>query len=469
MEREEAMTKKKAVLLLGLVTILVSGWWVLRGGSLAQPQEGVLDIWTTWAGGADQLQALFDRYTQATGKPVAVTAGVDGRQVSKALSGSSPPDVVVLSTTDPVGFYHAQGLLEPLAPWIEATHIELEDVYPAPLAPCATGDGDYVCLPWSCDAYALFWNKDLFDAAGLDPERPPRTMEELAEYADRLTVRDESGKITRIGFLPDFPRSNTDLYVRMVGGAWYSDDGTKLSANTQPVIDALTWQRQFFDAQGSEDVQSFVESLSYYTNSRHALYAGRRLSCQECHRGAPASEGKLPANGFYDGRVAMMISGQWQVGPHHIPRLRPDLDYGVAPFPPPSAHPERVNTTVVRGPVTVIPAGVKDKQAAADLLAWMMSPEVVADVAHANASLPTSRTAARDSRFRQIPQFDVFLDLLADPNAASLTPSPISTELNEALGALEKELFHESGGDPAALLNAVQTEFSIALKERKVR
>lgn len=107
------MTKKKAVLLLGLVTIIVSNSWVLKGSSLAQPQEGVLDVWTTWAGESDQLQALFDRYTQATGLPVNVTAGVDGRQVSKALSGSTPPDVVILSTADPVGFYHVQGLIEP--------------------------------------------------------------------------------------------------------------------------------------------------------------------------------------------------------------------------------------------------------------------------------------------------------------------------------------------------------------------
>jgi multiple sugar transport system substrate-binding protein len=461
------MSKKRAVLLLGLVIIVVSGWWVIRGNSLAQPQEGVLDVWTTWAGGPDQLQALFDRYTQTTGLPVDVTAGIDDRQVSKALSGSRPPDVVILSTVDPVGAYHAQGLLEPLAPWIEATEIELDDVYPAPLARCEVEDGAYACLPWGCDVYALFWNKRLFAAAGLDPQRPPRTMEELAAYAERLTLRDASGEIIQIGFLPDFPRSNTDLYLRMVGGAWYGDDAGTLTVNAQPAIDALTWQRQVFDAYGSEGVQSFIGPLNYYTNSSHALYAGRQLSCQECHRGAPPSDRKLPGNGFYDGRVAMMVSGQWQVGPHHIPRLQPNLDYGVAPFPPPSDHSDRANTTVVRGPVAVIPASAPDKQAAANLLAWMMSPKVVADVSRTDASLPTSRRAAQDLRFGQIPHFDVFLDLLADPNAASVTTSPISAELNEALRAIEGELLHEGSGDPAALLNAVQTEFYVALKDRK--
>jgi ABC-type glycerol-3-phosphate transport system substrate-binding protein len=117
--------------------------------------------------------------------------------------------------------------------------------------------------------------------------------------------------------------------------------------------------------------------------------------------------------------------------------------------------------------VAVIPASAPDKQAAANLLAWMMSPKVVADVSRTDASLPTSRRAAQDLRFGQIPHFDVFLDLLADPNAASVTTSPISAELNEALRAIEGELLHEGSGDPAALLNAVQTEFYVALKERK--
>ena len=78
-------------------------------------------------------------------------------------------------------------LVEPLDPWIQAAGIDLDDFYPASLAQCETPDGMTLCLPWGCDVYALFWNKDLFKAAGLDPERPPQTMEELVEYADKLT------------------------------------------------------------------------------------------------------------------------------------------------------------------------------------------------------------------------------------------------------------------------------------------
>jgi spermidine/putrescine-binding protein len=54
---------------------------------------------------------------------------------------------------------------------------------------------------------------------------------------------------------------------------------------------------------------------------------------------------------------------------------------------------------VVQGPVLIIPAGAMDKEAAANLLAWMMSPEILAEAAYANSLLPASRTSAQDPRF----------------------------------------------------------------------
>ena len=49
----------------------------------------------------------------------------------------------------------------------------------------------------------------------------------------------------------------------------------------------------------------------------------------------------------------------------------------------------RVRTAVVQGPVVFIPAGGTDKEAAANLLAWMMSPEIVAEETYTTFSLPT--------------------------------------------------------------------------------
>ncbi|MFN2156307.1 MAG: extracellular solute-binding protein [Anaerolineae bacterium] len=448
------MRKKGSVFLLGLIVILC-GWWMLGRGSRNQPEEGVLDVWTTWAEGAGQLQALLSHYDQASGLPVRVAAGIKSGKLSRAMASSAPPDVVVLSSSDLVASYDARDLVEPLDPWIEVTGIDLDDMYPAPLAQCKAPDGAHLCLPWSCDIDALFWNKDLFQAAGLDPERPPQTMEELVEYAGKLTVRDEEGELGQVGFVPDLVRSHMDLYVQMFGGSWY-DDG-ELAARSQPVIDALDWQSQFYGRYGREDVQALVSSFDRYTSSHHPVYAGKRLDCQQCHRGTPPGNGiKIPDQGFYTGKVTMMVGGAWQVGPGYISQLRPELNYGVAPFPPPADHAERANTAVVRSAVVLIPAGAKDKEAAAELVAWMMSPEIVADAAYASAVLPTSRTAALDARFQQDPHLQVFMGLLDDRNARYVASTPISAELNEALRQVEEKLLHE-GSDPVPLLDEIQS------------
>ena len=460
------MRKRGAVLLLGLV-IIVAGWWFISNSSYQQPSEGVVDVWATWGDDPAQLQALLGRYEQSSGVPVQVRTRVRSDDVDKALVGSEPPDLVILSSADLVRAYYEQGLVEALDHWIQAGKIDLEDVYPAPLAQCQGPDDVTLCLPWGGDVDALIWNKDLFEAAGLDPERPPQTMEELVEVAAKLTVRDEEGALGQVGFVPDFPRSHLDLYARMFGGGFYSDGGAALAVNSQPVIDGLNWQRQFYDVYGGKDLKDFVSSFTPYMTSSHPLYAGRRLSCQQCHRSSAIQNGKTPDTGFFEGMIAMMVDGEWQARASALSGEGSMVDYGIAPFPPPAAHPERANTAIVRGPVLMVPAEAMDKEAVVQLLAWMTSPEIVAEVAHANSFLPTSRAAAQDPRFERVPGFETFLDLMTRPDASLAVTTPICSELNEALGQVEAEVLRD-GGDPAPLLNEVQAELAAKLEEALV-
>lgn len=406
------------------------------GGQPAGSEVSVLRVWITWGDNPAQIQELFDRYGTANNVKVEVTAPVDEEKVLPALTSSSPPDILILGGGDLVKSYAKEGLVVELSDAIETGGIDLDDIFSAPLQQCKQGD-EIWCLPWGSDLYALFWNKDLFEAAGLDPEKPPQTMEELATYAEKLTVLGSDGKLEQIGFIPDLSWSHFDLYVSMFGGFWYNQDGTELTANSQAMKDAMLWQQQFYSKYGADNILAFASGFGEYSSPDHPFYAGK---------------------------VAMMVEGEWQTGPNFISNFKPELNYGVVAFPPPAAHPERANTVVAQGSVAVIPARAQSQQASAKLLAWMMSPEIVADEMVANANLPTSKKAAQDSRFTENPKFKVFVDLMGSANAQWVITTPISLEFNDALGQIEEQVLH-TAADPIPLLDDLQAEFAPKLAE----
>lgn len=414
---------------------------LLLSGCAANPapvkETKVLRVWIQWGDNPQQIQQMFDKYTTETGIKVEVTAPLEDDKILPALTGSNPPDVLVLSGGDLAKSYYKEGLVDELSGAIEAGKINMEDMFPAPLTQCRDGK-KIVCLPWGTDAYALFWNKDLFEAAGLDPEKPPTTMEELALFAEKLTIVGADGSIEQIGFIPNHSWSHTDLYVRNFGGFWYSDDGSALTVNSQAMIDAMAWQQQFFTKYGADNIQAFSSGFGEY--------------------GSPDAP-------FYAGKVAMMVEGEWQVGPNFIPKLKPELNYGVVAFPPPADHPERAGTIVNQGTAVVIPSGAADKEASAKLLAWMMSPAIVAEEFCFNANLPTSKKAAADPCFKALGEkFQLFVDMMSSPNAYAVLTTPISFELNEALGSAEETILI-TGADPKETLDAVQAEFEPKFKE----
>ncbi len=421
----------------GLLSILMILSVVLSACGPKAPEEQVLRVWIQWGDNPQQIQALFDKYTAETGIKVEVTAPLETDKILPALTGSEPPDVLVLSGGDLVKSYYREGLVDDLTGAISAGNIDLDDFFAAPLEQCKQGE-KILCLPWGTDMYALFWNKDMFEAAGLDPETPPATMEELAEFADKLTIVGADGTIEQLGFLPDMAWGHSDLYISMYDGFWYNQDGTQMTVNSQPVVDALLWQQQFYTKYGVDNVLAFSSG-----------WADTYMS------------GDYP---FYTGKLAMYVDGEWMTGPNFISAFKPEASYGVAPFPPPADHPERANTAVVQGTVAVIPAGAKDKDASAKLLAWMMSPAIVAEEFCFNANLPTSKKAAEDPCFTENPKFKVFVDLMASPNARYIITTPISLEFNDAWGLLEEQVLH-TGADPKPLLDALQAEFEVKLAE----
>ena len=74
----------------------------------------------------------------------------------------------------------------------------LKSFFPAFMMNSQTG-GKTWGVPFQRSTVVLYWNKELFKEAGLDPNKPPATWAEMLAYAQKLTKRDAAGNITQWG------------------------------------------------------------------------------------------------------------------------------------------------------------------------------------------------------------------------------------------------------------------------------
>jgi multiple sugar transport system substrate-binding protein len=375
------------------------------------------------------MQAFFNGYTDETGIKIEVNTSVPYDKIIAGLSSNEPPDLLILGDIFSVGMFSKEGLIAPLDDLIAKNKIDTADMYSAPLSQCNYG-GKYYCLPWGTDDYALFWNKAMFEDAGLDPDKPPETLEQMLEYSDKLTKTDDQGNLTQVGFIPDFPWSHTDLFLAMFGSTWQSADGKKVQLDTPEMIATLKWQQEFYKRYGADKVKRFLSSAGNY-------------------KGADS--------GFYTNKIAMLVDGEWQPGVDYLQKYRPDMDYGIAPMPYPADHPERKGTVVLWGTVVEIPATVADKDAAGKLLAWLMLPKPQVDMMIQIPNLPSSHEAAQDPRFQQNEDLKLFIDMMNGEKAQNIYVSPVTFDILTALSTIQEKVFL-NGEDPAPLLKTAQED-----------
>lgn len=166
-----------------------------------------------------------------------------------ALRGGDPPDVAILRTTSLLTLIDL-GALQPLdedlnrPEWREV----LGDFLPAFLA-SARARGKTWGIPFQISTPLFYYNKDAFRAAGLDPEQPPQTWEELRAFARKLTRRDSAGNVTQWGLV--FPTNQWILqaFALQSGQDLASEDGTRVFFDHPRTVEAVS----FWAALANED------------------------------------------------------------------------------------------------------------------------------------------------------------------------------------------------------------------------
>ncbi len=127
------------------------------------------------------------RLVVATGLEVQGPANESG--LLMAMAGGMAPDVLYVNFRQLENFYR-QGFLYPLNEFIEREPDVVKRIHPLILQ-TITVNGKIYSFPYMQFVQALYYRKDLFRDAGLDPNRPPRNWDEFYAYAKRLTNPDK--------------------------------------------------------------------------------------------------------------------------------------------------------------------------------------------------------------------------------------------------------------------------------------
>ncbi len=306
--------------------------------------------------------AEFERRNNVTVSVLSMGAGqMNPQKLMTAIVGRVPPDVIHQDRFT-IGDWASRDTFQALDDYIRddagaPDAVRPDDFYDA----CwqeATYKGKVYAIPSSTDDRALYYNRALFREAGLDPDRPPRTWDELLAMAKRLTVTAPDGSFQRIGFIPNYGNSWLYLYSWQNGGEFMDPDGRTCTMDNPYSVAALQYMVDVYDALGGvTKVDAFASGFQ----------------TQEL-------------DPFLTGKVAMKIDGNWVL--QGIGRYRPDLDFAVAPAPVPK---KRLDQTLggKRGRFTgqppfitwsggfsyAIPRGAAHPREAWAFIKWMVSPE----------------------------------------------------------------------------------------------
>ncbi len=282
------MKKGKRMTALAFAAALAAG--TLGGGMTAGAEETqAVDIWYYWEteGHQEALNEMIAQYNEQQDVYEVTASYVPfadfKKQLSIGASANELPDLVILDSPDHAS-YASMGIFADLT-----GKFDVSTYYEGPVA-SATLDDVLYGVPFGCNCLSLYYNTDLFEAAGIT--EVPETWDELLETAKQLTTDSVSG-------LAFCSLQNEEGTFNFTPWLW-STGASSYEIDSEGGIKALTFVKELVDS----GVMS-TECINW-------------------------TQGDV-MNQFISGNVAMMINGPWQ-----IPTMRseaPDLNWDVALIP----------------------------------------------------------------------------------------------------------------------------------------
>jgi multiple sugar transport system substrate-binding protein len=229
----------------------------------------------------------------------------------------------------------------------------------------ATYESRLYGVPLYADVSALFYNKDLFERAGLDPNKPPTSLPELREYADKISAL--GGDIK--GYY--LPGNCAGCNIFTVGPLMWAS-GAKIEA-AQAGDEPLT-------GDGVKQVLQFTRDM---------------VKAGNVHEGDRTENGETFHLQFGSGKVGMMGTGNFNITLAR--EQNPKMNFGIGLLPGMSPG---SSASFIGGDLVVIPKGSKRVDDSVNFMKFLLSEDVQVEV-YAKALNLTTRSDMTDNKYFQ--------------------------------------------------------------------
>ncbi len=217
-----------------------------------------VEWWHAMSGAnGDAVTAIATGFNQSQNKCFvqAIFQGSYDDELNKLKAGLQSGDVPSVIQLYDLGtrLMYDLDVVVPMQTLIDKEKFDVSDIEPNIMGYYTVG-GKLYSMPFNTSNPILYYNKDMFKAAGLDPNKPPRTFAEVKEYAAKLTKKGADGKVSQYGysmaiygwFFEQLLAASNGLYLDNANGR--TALATKATFNSAEGIAILKWWKEMFDA-----------------------------------------------------------------------------------------------------------------------------------------------------------------------------------------------------------------------------
>ncbi len=247
-----------------------------QGGGGGKSYDGPkveLAFWNGFTGGdGPYMRKLVERFNaehdNINVKMNAIVWDEFYQKLPTATAVGEGPQVAALHNFQ-MGTMAARGVASPLGDVAEALNLS-EDDFPAAVWDAGIYDGQRYGIPLDVLPFGLFYNKKLLQRAGLDPNKPPHTRDELTEALDRLKEEGIKGLWIEPG--PPTVAWIFQSVLPQFGGTLFNSDRTEATFNSDAGVEALSWMTSLVEQGYSPKNVGSGSAFIAFQNGENAFY-----------------------------------------------------------------------------------------------------------------------------------------------------------------------------------------------------